>query len=383
MATLITNPVATEAFRIDIPRADRADLSRRLAATRWPDAWSEGWERGVPVDYLRRLASYWANDYDWTVHESRLNRCPQFRTEVDGQLIHFLHVRSAREDARPLLLLHGYPGTFVDFERVIRPLTQPDAGENAYHLVIPSLPGFGFSTPLSGAGWEVGRTARACAELMRRLGYGRYFCHGFDVGAGVASELGPIDGDHVVAIHVSTDPWALPLLGLPIPDLPDDKDGEVERLRDYATEGTGYLKLQSTRPQTLAYALTDSPVGQLAWIVEKYREWTSREADLPEAAVDIDQLLTSISIYWFTRSGASAAQFIYEAAHATPNWGAQSTTPVGFAVFGTHPIVRRALDPDGKIEHWSEFKQGGHFPAMEVPDILVGDLRAYFARFRP
>jgi epoxide hydrolase len=375
-------------FRIDIPQADVDELRRRVAATRWPEALADDWSRGVPLDYLRELASYWGGAYDWREHEGRLNAHAQFVTEIDGQTIHFLHVRSEHEDALPLALLHGYPSTFVDFEQLIAPLTDPTshggAAGDAFHLVIPSLPGYGFSTPLGGTGWEMARTTSAFAELLRRLGYERYVVHGFDIGAGVAGDLGRIDSEHVAAVHVTTDPGALALLGLPLPEALEGsaEEGALDRLRDYQTEGVGYLRLQSTRPQTLAYALTDSPVGQLAWIVEKFKEWTSETAELPEDAVDRDQLLTGISIYWFTRSGASAAQFLYEAAHAQPDWGAESSTPTGYAVFNALGVVRRSLDPEHKAERWSEFAQGGHFPAMEEPALLVDDLRAFFRPFR-
>jgi epoxide hydrolase len=375
-------------FRIDIPKTDVDDLRRRLASTRWPDAQVEDWSRGVPLAYLRELASYWGGAYDWREHEARLNAYPQFVTEIDGQTIHFLHVRSKHEHALPLVLLHGYPSTFVDFEQLIGPLTDPtshggDAGD-AFHLVIPSLPGYGFSTPLSSNGWELTRTTRAFVELLHRLGYERYVAHGFDIGAGIAGELGRLDGGHVAAVHVTTDPGALALLGMPLPDAPEGSGEEdaLSGLRDYQTEGVGYLKLQGTRPQTFAYALTDSPVGQLAWIVEKFKEWTNNAAELPEDAVDRDQLLTGISIYWFTRSGASAAQFIYESAHAERDWAAESSTPTGYAVFNALGVVRRALDPEREVEHWSEFAQGGHFPAMEEPALLTDDLRSFLRAFR-
>ena len=212
-------------FRIDIPKTDVDDLRRRLASTRWPDAQVEDWSRGVPLAYLRELASYWGGAYDWREHEARLNAYPQFVTEIDGQTIHFLHVRSKHEHALPLVLLHGYPSTFVDFEQLIGPLTDPtshggDAGD-AFHLVIPSLPGYGFSTPLSSNGWELTRTTRAFVELLHRLGYERYVAHGFDIGAGIAGELGRLDGGHVAAVHVTTDPGALALLGMPLPDAPE------------------------------------------------------------------------------------------------------------------------------------------------------------------
>jgi pimeloyl-ACP methyl ester carboxylesterase len=379
-------------FRIAIPQAELDDLSDRLARTRWPDELpAAGWSRGVPLGYLEELTAYWRNGYDWRAQESRLNQLPQFTTTIDGQTIHFLHVRSPEPDALPLLVTHGYPSSVVEFLEIIGPLTDPrahggDAGD-AFHVVVPSLPGFGFSTPVREPGWEVARTTRAFAELMRRLGYQRYGAHGGDIGAGVSGMLGATQPDQVVGTHATSDARGVALAGqfFPLPaDLAEADRARVEEQRRLWAEAKGYLDIQSTRPQTLAYALTDSPAGQLAWIVEKFQEWTDAAAELPEAAVDRDLLLTDVSVYWFTRSGASAARFIYETAHAGVDWGAppSRTAPQGLAAFGADDLLRRVMDPEHKIEHWSEFERGGHFPAMEVPDLLVGDLRAFFRRFR-
>ena len=377
-------------FQIEIAQADLDDLRDRLTRTRWLDELpGVGWTRGVPLGYLKELAAYWADGFDWRAQEARLNQFRQFTTTIDGQTIHFAHVRSPEPDALPLLVTHGYPSSIAEFLGIIGPLTDPRAhgGDpaDAFHVVAPSLPGFGFSVPLAEAGWESSRTAKAWVELMRRLGYQRYGAHGGDIGAGVSGDLGALDPERVVGAHVTTDPTALALLDL----LPAELDGLSEaeasshrRLREYGAEGKGYLQIQGTRPQTLAYGLTDSPAGQLAWIVEKVKEWTDPAKQLPDEAVDRDQLLTNVSLYWFTRSGASAAQFIYEAAHAVREWGAPSPAPTGFAVFGQGSLMRRVLDPEHKVEHWSEFDRGGHFPAMEVPDLLVGDVRAFFRRLR-
>jgi epoxide hydrolase len=377
-------------FQVAIPQADLDDLTDRLARTRWPDELpGVGWTRGVPLGYLKELAAYWADGFDWRAQEARLNQFPQHSTTIDSQPIHFLHVRSPEPDALPLLVTHGYPSSVAEFLEIIGPLSDPRAhgGDpaDAFHVVAPSLPGFGFSTPLQQAGWESSRTARAWVELMARLGYTRYGAHGGDIGGGVSGDLSGLDPDRVVGAHVNTDPTTLALLDF----LPAELDGLSEaeavshqRLRQYGEDGKGYLQLQGTRPQTLAYGLTDSPAGQLAWIVEKVKEWTDPSAELPDQAVDRDQLLTNVSVYWFTRSGASAAQFIYEAAHAVREWGAPSPAPTGFAVFGEGSLMRRVLDPEHKVEHWSEFDRGGHFPAMEVPDLLVGDVRAFFRRLR-
>jgi pimeloyl-ACP methyl ester carboxylesterase len=373
-------------FRVDVPQADLDDLRDRLARTRWPDELpGVGWSRGVPLGYLQELAAYWRDGYDWRKQEADLNRHPQFTTTIDGQVIHFVHARSPEPDALPLLVTHGYPSSVVEFLKVIGPLTDPRAhgGDpaDAFHVVAPSVPGFGFSTPVRQPGWEVARTAGAFAELMARLGYQRYGAHGGDIGAGVAGILGTAQADRVVGTHTTSDARGVALAGqyFPLPDdlAEADRARVQERQRQWA-EAKGYLDIQSTRPQTLAYALTDSPAGQLAWIVEKFEEWT-------EEAVDRDQLLTNVSVYWLTRSGASAARFIYEGAHAGPDWGSPPTTPPapqGLALFGGDDLLRRVMDPGHRIGHWSEFDRGGHFPAMEVPDLLVGDVRAFFRRLR-
>ena len=306
-----------------------------------------------------------------------------------------MHARSPEPDAVPLLLLHGWPSSFVEFERVIGPLTDPRAHDgdpkHAFHLVIPSVPGFGFSTPLADAGWgNLFRTAGAIAELMRRLGYEKYFAAGGDLGSGIAGMLGMVDGDHLRAIHV-TGPTPFPF-GPPLDaeSLTGTERLRAERFNAYRDDGLGYLQLQSTRPQTLAYLLNDSPVGQLAWIVEKFAEWTDPAAALPEDAVDIDQLLTTVSIYWFTGSGASAAHITYEGMQAFKAFVASGAAtgetpggpPTGVAVFAGDNSVRSVIDPVGAMATWTEYDAGGHFPAMEVPELLTGELRTYFALHR-
>jgi pimeloyl-ACP methyl ester carboxylesterase len=379
-------------FQAEIPQADLDDLRDRLARTRWPsEVPGVGWSRGVPLGYLKELAGYWRDGDDWRGHEARLNQLSQFTTVVDGQPIHFLHVRSPEPDALPLVVTHGYPGSVVEFLDLVGPLTDPRAhgGDpaDAFHLVAPSLPGFGFSTPVREPGWTMGRTTRAWAELMARLGYDRYGAQGGDIGAGVTGMLANVDPGHVVGVHLNSDPLAVAAVALPPGDqadraaVTDAQRASLERMRQFQADGLGYLQLQTTRPQTIAYALTDSPVGQLAWIAEKFREWTDPAAELPEDAVDRDQLLTNVSIYWFTGTGASAAQFLYEAAHGH-DWPGPSDVPQGWAVFAADDLVRRLVDPDGRIEHWSEFDRGGHFAAMEAPDLLVEDVRAFFRKLR-
>lgn len=386
-------------FRIEIPQGQLNDLRDRLAKTRWPDELPGiGWSRGVPVRYLKELTAYWADGFDWRAEEAKLNQFPQFVTTIDGQDIHFLHVRSPEPDALPLIVTHGWPSSPVEFLKVIGPLTDPRShgGDpaDAFHLVVPSLPGYGFSSPLRETGWgDLFRVARAWADLMSRLGYERYAAQGTDVGAGVAGMLTMVDTDRVVGVHTNG-PAPFPF-GPPIEvdGLSVDDRVRAERFNEFQRDGLGYLHMQSTRPQTLAYSLNDSPVGQLAWIVEKFQEWTDPAADLPEDAVDRDQLLTNVTIFWLTGSGASSAHFTYEGMQVFREYVAQSgegeshgqagsPKPTGVAVFAADHSIRSVLDPENAVEHWSQFDRGGHFPAMETPGLLVGDVRTFFRRHR-
>ena len=363
-------------FRIEIRQADVDYLRHRLAGARWPaELPGVGWTRGVPPGYLRELAEHWRTRYDWRSAEARLNSYPQFVTEIDGQRIHFLHVRSARQDAKPLLITHGYPSSVAEFLHLIGPLASPGTGQ-AFHVVAPSLPGYAFSTPLADAGWTIGRTARAWAELMRRLGYRRYGLHGGDIGAGVSGMVADLDGAHVIGVHVVTDPLTAAATATFLPGMAarlDENDPVdkliLNRMAAFAKDGSGYLAIQNSRPQTIGYGLADSPLLQLAWVAEKFCEWT----DLP---VDRDQLLTTVSLYWFTGSGATAAHTLYEQAHSS-DWGAPPAVPQGFAVFGADETVRK-LVPAPEGAPWTEFPRGRHFPAMEAPAQLVADLQAFF-----
>ncbi len=363
-------------FRIEIPQADLNDLQARLADARWPgELPGTGWERGVPVGYLTELADYWRTGYDWRAAEARLNSYPQFTTEIDGQRIHFLHVKSGQPGAKPLLITHGYPSSVAEFLHLIEPLVNPSAGQ-AFHVVAPSLPGYAFSTPLAATGWAMGRTARAWAELMRRLGYERYGVHGGDIGAGISGMVAGLDGEHVLGVHVVTDPLTAANTATFLPGMAGRLDGSdpvdkliLDRMAEFSKEGSGYLAIQNSRPQTIGYGLADSPLLQLAWIAEKFHEWT----DLP---IDRDQLLTTVSLYWFTSSGASAAHTLYEQAHSS-DWGPPPAVPQGFAVFGADATVHKLVPaPDGA--HWTEFGRGKHFPALEAPAQLAADLRAFF-----
>jgi epoxide hydrolase len=363
-------------LRVEIPQKDLDDLRRRLNQARWAgELPGTGWERGVPPGHLKGLAEYWRAGYDWRAAEAKLNSYPQFTTGIDGQRIHFLHVRSEHPGAKPLLITHGYPSSIAEFLHLIEPLASPAAGQ-AFHVIAPSLPGYVFSTPLSEPGWAMGRTARAWAELMRRLGYQRYGVHGGDIGAGVSSIVDGLDGDHVIGTHVVTDPLTAAATATFLPGMADRLDDNdpvdkliLDRMNAFTKEGSGYLAIQNSRPQTIGYGLADSPLLQLAWIVEKFHEWT----DLP---IDRDQLLTTVSLYWFTGSGATAAHTLYEQAHSS-DWGAPPSVPQGFAVFGADESVRK-LVPAPEGAHWSEFPRGQHFPAMEAPAQLAADLQAFF-----
>lgn len=368
-------------FTITIPDAELDDLKRRLDAVRWPaGAMAHDWSRGVPLGYLKRLVDYWRSGFDWRAREAALNTLPQFTTVIDGQTFHFVHVKSGGDNAMPIILCHGWPGSFIEFQRLVEPLT---AG--GFDVVIPSLPGFGFSSPLAETGWTMPRTTHAYAEIMQRLGYGRYAAHGSDIGSGIAGHLASYYPDRVVGVHVASERGTLAYAGifLPLPaDLTDDEKAKVQTIKDGARDGDGYMRQQSSKPQTLAYGLADSPVEQLAWIVEKFKEWTNPARDLPEDAVDRDQLLANVSLYWFTNTGGSSAQFYWENAHGTTGWTAPSDAPSAWAVFNSDPIVRRVLDPEHKRTRWTDFTAGGHFPAMEEPELLAGDIVAFFNALR-
>ena len=289
-----------------------------------------------------------------------------------------------KRDATPLLLTHGYPSSVVEFLDVIGPLSDPRAhggdSVDAFHLVIPSLPGFGWSTPLRDAGWTMARTARAWVELMRRLGYERYAAHGGDIGSGITGMLSGLAPENVIATHIVSDPRSTAaVVGEYVPvdldALAEDDRSRLLALQAEVAEGMGYLKLQSTHPRTIGYALADSPAFQLAWIAEPFHDWTEPVAERPYG-VDPDRLLTNVSVYWFTRTGPSAAHALYENAHSH-EWIPAGGAPQGWAVFGADPLVRQLMDPERKIEHWSEYDRGGHFPALEVPDLLVDDLRSF------
>ncbi|WP_158884757.1 epoxide hydrolase family protein [Amycolatopsis anabasis] len=374
-------------FRIDIPQADLDDLTRRLADTRWPEEPpGVGWANGIPVGYLRELAEYWRTRYDWRAAERKLNAFPQFTTEIDGHDIHFVHVRSPEPDALPLVLTHGWPGSLVEFLDVIGPLADPRAhgGDpaDAFHVVVPSPPGFTLSGPTRETGWTVSRVTRAWAELMRRLGYSRYGAHGGDFGSLVSRELGLVDAEHVAAVHL-TSVFSASATQENADFSVEAEKRSVEKQFRYEYELGGYAAIQGTKPQLIAYGLTDSPVAQLAWIADGFKAWTDAK-EVPEDAVDRDAMLTNVMLYWLTGTAGSSARYYKE---GTETWGEpepDSRTPTAVAVF-PHDIalpIRRLAERNNNIVRWTEFDRGGHFGAMEEPDLIITDLRETFRDYR-
>jgi pimeloyl-ACP methyl ester carboxylesterase len=371
-------------FRISIPQSDLDDLHERLARTRWPEEIpGAGWAYGIPGEYLRELAHHWQHEYDWRAAESRLNQWPQFTTEIDGANVHFAHIRSPEPDATPLLMTHGWPGSIVEFTEIAGPLTDPAAHggdpSDAFHLVLPSIPGFGLSGPTREAGWEFRRVAAAFTELMKRLGYERFGVQGGDWGAAISREIGRTRPE-VIGVHLNLIPNAY--MAHEPTDLSALSPAEAaraqeswERFEAWARDKQGYADIQSTRPQTLAYGLTDSPVGQLAWIAEKFHEWT-------DAPVDRDLLLTNVMLYWLTGTAGSSARLYYERAHAD-YWGSPpelSEAPTALAHFPRENFVllRHLAERTNNIVRWTEYDRGGHFAAMEQPELLAADIRSFF-----
>ncbi len=369
-------------FHIDVPTEALDDLQFRLARTRWPEAECvDDWSQGIPLAYTRELAAYWADGYDWRSREAALNRFDQFTTEIDGLDIHFIHQRSPHQDALPLVITHGWPGSIAEFQNVIQPLVDPPSGrpEDAFHVVCPSLPGYGFSGKPSEAGWGVGKIAQAWETLMLRLGYDRYGAQGGDWGAAVTTQIGRNRG-HCVAIHLNM-PIARPAAGSG-GDLTEDEQQALVAFAEHRKWGTGYSKQQSTRPQTLGYGLVDSPVGQLAWIVEKFWAWTDCDGH-PENVVSRDELLDNVMLYWVTGSGASSARLYWESFNSFVTDG-RVELPTGVAAFPTEIIrtPRRWCEAAYTITHWTTMPRGGHFAAFEQPELFVDDVRAFFATVR-
>ena len=374
-------------FRITIPENDLDDLRRRLGAVRWPDRETpEDWRQGIPLDYVKELCAYWHDEYDWRRCESWLNDQAQYTTEIDGLDFHFLHIRSPHAHALPLVITHGWPGSIIEFAKVIGPLTDPAAygGDNAdaFHLVCPSLPGFGFSGKPTGPGWGVDRVGRAWGELMARLGYDRYVAQGGDWGAIITACMGMSEVKHCAGIHMNM-PVVTPSKAA-MQDLTDFEKDALADAQHYWDWDSGYSKEQSTRPQTLGYGLTDSPVGQAAWIIEKLWAWTDCQGH-PENALTRDELLDNVMMYWLPGAAASSARMYWESFRVITQKQETVNIPTGVSIFPREIFraSRRWVEERFKhLVHYNVLDKGGHFAAFEQPDIFVDELRTCFRHMR-
>ncbi|HJZ91503.1 MAG TPA: epoxide hydrolase [Gemmataceae bacterium] len=375
-------------FKYEAPPSALDDLKERLKRTRWPDRETvKDWSQGVPLAKVKALVEHWQTDYDWRRGEARLNSFPQFRTKIDGLNIHFLHVRSRHENALPILITHGWPGSVFEFLKVIDPLTNPTAhggrAEDAFHVVAPSLPGFAFSDKPAERGWNSERIAKAWGELMRRLGYKRYVAQGGDWGSIVTTTLAQKRPEGLVGIHLNM-PFVFPD-PIPTTGLSKAEQKAVEAFKRFQTDGFGYFALQSTRPQTLGYALADSPVGQAAWIYEKFHAWTDNKGD-PESALGRDEMLDNITLYWLTDTAASSARIYFEHAGVVGKGNSgRVELPVGCSIFPGEivPAPRSWAERFyPKLIHWNELDRGGHFAAWEQPALFTKELRDCFRSLR-
>jgi len=372
-------------FRIEIPEAELDDLRLRLRRTRWPERETvDGWSQGMPLSYARDLCQYWLDQYDWRASEARLNRFAQFRTEIDGLDIHFIHVRSPREDALPLLITHGWPGSIVEFHKIIEPLSDPQSHggdpSDAFHVVCPSLPGYGFSGKPGQPGWSTARTADAWDQLMTRLGYARYGAQGGDWGAQVTTGLGIRHPEHLAGIHLN-----MPI-AFPGPDQQDEvtdrEKAALATIKHYNDWDSGYFKEQATRPQTVGYGLVDSPAGLCAWIIEKFWSWTDSDGD-PASVLSRDEMLDNVMLYWLPATGASSARMYWESVKTA--LFDPVGIPVGCSIFPKEifrPSRRWAERQFTDIRYWNEPDKGGHFAAFEQPELFVEEVRAAFRAFR-
>jgi pimeloyl-ACP methyl ester carboxylesterase len=367
-----------EPYRVDVAQKTLDDLAERLRRTRLPNEITGiGWEQGTSLAYLREVLRYWQDSYDWRAHEARINGFDQFTTTVEGQLIHFLHVRSPHPQAIPLMLTHGWPGSLVEFLDTIGPLTDPPDPADAFHVVVPSLPGYGFSGATTERGWNPRRIAAAFGEVMDRLGYDRYGVQGGDWGAIVSYNMAELRPDHVIGLHVN-------LMNVPPPDGEQPAPPTPWALR-VGRAGGAYAFIQGARPQTIGYLLDDSPAGLAAWIIEKFQEWSDCDGDV-ERSFTKDQMLTNIMVYWVNRTGASSSRLYWERGQDPSTMIPQGrvNVPTGVANFPMELIrtERRHAEQYFNIVHWTELPRGGHFASMEVPDIFVEDVREFFRPLR-
>lgn len=371
-------------FKISISDDDISDLKHRLTNTRWADAETpDDWSQGLPLAYAMSLRDYWLNDYDWREREAYFNEFDQFLTEIDGLDIHFIHQPSKVPGARPLLITHGWPGSVVEFHKVIGPLTDPVAhggrAEDAFHVVCPSLPGYGFSAKPTSTGWGVEKICSAWDTLMCRLGYDRYFAQGGDWGSAVTTGIGRQNIGHCAGIHVN-----MPTVGATKEALKNPSEKDTIALKAagyYAQWGAGYSKQQATRPQTLGYGLVDSPMGQAAWVIEKFYEWTDCQGD-PENVLTRQELIDNVMFYWLGGNGASSARLYWES-FGTAFSGAGTTValPTGCSIFPKEivPAPRSWAEKlYTNIVYWNELDKGGHFAAFEQPELYIGEVRRCF-----
>ena len=374
-------------FRIDIPQADIDDLHRRLSATRWPERETpDDWSQGIPLNYVKELCTYWLQEYDWRRCEAWLNGMPQFTTEIDGLDFHLLHIRSPHEHALPMVITHGWPGSVLEFSKVIGPLTDPGAhgGDpaDAFHVVCPTLPGFGFSGKPSKPGWGVERIGEAWGKLMARLSYDRYVAQGGDWGAAVTSSMGLTETTHCAGIHTNM-PIVRPSEAV-TQNLTEFEKDAIAGADYYWNSGSGYSKEQSTRPQTIGYGLVDSPVAQVSWIVEKFWDWTDSDGH-PENVLSRDELLDNVMMYWLPRAGASSARIYWESFSSITEPQKEITMPAGVSIF-PHEIFRSSKrwveERYTNLVHYNVLEKGGHFAAFEQPESFLDEIRTCFRHMR-
>ena len=377
-------------FQVNVDEAVLEDLRARLDRARLPDQLpGDPWGYGTDGAYLKELCDYWRNDFDWRAVEKRMNATPQFVTEIDGQQVYFQHHLSPEADAMPLLLTHGWPGSVLEFEKILPMLTHPTEHggrkEDAFHVVVPAIPGYGWSGPTREQGWGSERSARAFMVLMERLGYGRYFAQGGDWGAIITTQVGRLDPEHCAGIHVNMAVPLPPSADDPLAGLTDAEKQQVADFQVFQAQEMGYFYIQASKPQTLAFGLTDSPVGLAAWIVEKFRAWSDCHGDV-ESRFSKDELLATVTLYWVTETIASSMRFYFETQQGAQfgyNQG-RIEVPSGFAIFPAEPYCgpRTWAEQCYNLQAWQKQPRGGHFAAMEEPALLAGAMREFFTPLR-
>jgi pimeloyl-ACP methyl ester carboxylesterase len=395
-STQADEKTAIRPFRIQVDEAVLVDLQQRLAKTRWPDQITEtGWQYGIDLAYMKGLVEHWKTKYDWRAQEKRLNQFPQFKTRIDGLDIHFMHIRSPHAKAQGLVLVHGWPGSFQEFAKMIPMLTEPEKHggkvEDAFHVVVPSLPGFGFSEMPKERGWNQRRISEVIAKLMARLDYQQYGAQGGDWGAGIVRWLAANDGAHCIGVHSNFPPSSAPRSDV-MRGVSSEEIKRYQRRRQELTDHKAYASFQGTRPLTLGYGLNDSPAGLAAWIIDKFWAWSDHRGDL-ENSYTKDELLTNVMIYWVTESMPSSVRIYYESRHALPRPTSMTpfetsgpSAPLGFALFpkeiNVPPKAWVQRNVGKQMVHWTEMPRGGHFAAAETPRLLAEDVRKFFRQVR-